>query len=74
MNKQIVTQITLKFPHHANFSGYDNILFEADWIKSFNLLDYQFYYSYSEELHHVYYDGALPQRSSTLGNAPIRPS
>jgi glycosyltransferase involved in cell wall biosynthesis len=43
MNKQIVKQITLKFPHHDNFSGYDNILIEADWVKSFNLLDYQFY-------------------------------
>ena len=43
MNKQIIKQITLKFPHHDNFSGYDNISFDADWIKTFNLLDYQFY-------------------------------
>ncbi len=45
MAPNYINHIVLKFPHHLNYSGYDNLSLDNDSIEVINLLEYQFYSS-----------------------------
>lgn len=45
-----INHVVLKFPHHFNYSGYDNLSLYNDEINVINLLEYQIYSSSSKFL------------------------